>query len=253
MSTTPLTVPLIFNAINGSELMEKILRDVRKNLEKDERFRHHAPIPNVSYKFSLSLRYEPGMAEAVNLSGHADARSKIEAQEAVIVALRKQLADRDEKFHGIEAEAGLMISDLEKTKRDLADANEFIKKLMAEKHVDTTKPSASVGEPNDPGPIFDLDALTKGEPIVVEHESEVIDEPDRLRESGETLNPETIEIEVGGEGEAQGDAIPQMNVVGRQLSEVQHLDPALRLPTEGTGATVSSGKSPAGVKGRPRP
>ena len=243
MSTTPLTVPLIFNAINGSELMEKILRDVRKNLEKDERFRHHCTYPCIQYKFSLSMKYEPGMAEAVNLSGHADARSKIESQEAVIVSLRKQLADRDEKFHGIEAEAGLMISDLEKTKRDLADANEFIKKLMAEKHAQTTEPAEQ---------IFDLEALSKGEPIVVEYESWVIDEPDRLRESGETLNPETIEIEVGGEGEAQGDAIPQMTVVGRLPNEVRNLDPALRMPTEGTGATVSSGRPPAGVKGRPR-
>lgn len=243
MSTAPLTAQPIFNAINGSELMEKILRDVRKNLEKDERFRHHATYPNIFYRFSLSMKYEPGMVEAVNLSGHADARSKIESQEAVIVALRKQLADRDEKFQSIESEAGMMISDLEKTKRDLADANEFIKKLMAEKHAQTTEPAEQ---------IFDLEALAKGEPIVVEHESEVIDEPDRLRESGETLNPDTIEIKVGGEGEAQGDAIPQMNVVGRQPNEVRNLDPALRMPTEGTGATVSSGRPPAGVKGRPR-
>lgn len=245
MSTTPLTVPLIFNAINGQELIEKILRDVRKNLEKDERFRHHCTYPCIQYKFSLSMKYEPGMAEAVNLSGHADARSKIEAQEAVIVALRKQLDDRDEKFHGIEAEAGLMISDLEKTKRDLADANEFINKLMAEKHAQQS--------PDMPAEqIFDLEALAKGEPIVVEHESEVFDEPDRLRESGETLNPDTIEIEVGGEGEAQGEAIPQLSVVGRQPNEVRNLDPALRMPTEGTGAVVSSGRPPAGVKGRPR-
>ena len=53
MSTTPLTAQPMFNAINGSELMEKILRDVRKNLEKDERFRHHATYPNVAYN-SLS-------------------------------------------------------------------------------------------------------------------------------------------------------------------------------------------------------
>ena len=49
----------------------------------------------------------------------------------------------------------MMISDLEKTKRDLADANEFIDKLMAEKHAQTTVPAE---------PIFDLEALTKGEP-----------------------------------------------------------------------------------------
>ena len=34
MSTAPLTAQPMFNAINGSELIEKILRDVRKNLER---------------------------------------------------------------------------------------------------------------------------------------------------------------------------------------------------------------------------
>jgi len=243
MATQPVTAPLLFNALTGIEVKEIIIRKVREHFERDERFRHHATYPQLKFAFSCSLKYEPGMAEAVNVSGNIDARTKILAQADVITALQKQLADRDEKFQSIESEAGMMISDLEKTKRDLADANEFIKKLMAEKHAQTTEPAEQ---------IFDLEALAKGEPFVVEHESEVIDEPDRLRESGETLNPETIEIEVGGEGEAQGEAIPQLAVVGRQPNEVRNLDPALRMPTEGTGATVSSGRPRAGVKGRPR-
>jgi hypothetical protein len=239
--------------------MEKILRDVRKKLEKDERFRHHATYPNVSYKFSLSLRYEPGMAEAVNLSGNADARSKIEAQEGVIVSLRKQLADRDEHFRDIEVQAGLMISDLEKKTRDLADANDFIKRLMSDKQAlefELSKKNAPYDESapfqHSVNPVFDLDAIANGGEILVEHESEVIEEPDRLRESGETLNPETIEIEVEGGGEAMGEEIPQMAVVGRQPTEVTNIDCSLKLPTAGTGATVSSGRPPAGVKGRPR-
>ena len=249
----------MFNALSGNEVREIILRKVRETFDKDERFRHHATYPNLKFAFSCSLKYEPGMAEAVNVSGAIDVRAKAQAQALVIESLQKQLADKEEKFHLIESEAGLMISDLEKTKRDLANANEFIKKLMTEKQELQRDLAKSGALYNADAPfqsvvnqIFDLEALTKGEPIVVEHESEVIDEPDRLRESGETLNPETIEIEVGGEGEAQGDAIPQMNVVGRQPNEVQNLDPALRMPTEGTGATVSSGRPPAGVKGRPR-
>lgn len=243
MSTAPLISQPMFNALSGNEVREIILRKVRETFDKDERFRHHATYPNLKFAFSCSLKYEPGMAEAVNVSGAIDVRAKAQAQALVIESLQKQLADKDEKFQSIESEAGMMISDLEKTKRDLADANEFIKKLMTEKHAQTTEPAEQ---------IFDLEALAKGEPFVVEHESEVIDEPDRLRESGETLNPDTIEIEVGGEGEAQGEAIPQMNVVGRQPNEVRNLNPALRMPTEGTGATVSSGRPPAGVKGRPR-
>jgi hypothetical protein len=253
MATVPIGASPLFNAINGSELMEKILRDVRKVFEKDERFRQHATYPNVSYKFSFLMKYEPGMVEAVNLSGNADARSKIEAQEGVIVSLRKQIADRDEHFRDIEAQAGLMISDLEKKTRDLADANEFIKKLMADKHDrDNGVDLAGVRQPVNPNPVFDLDAIANGGEILVEHESEVIEEPDRLRESGETLNPETIEIEVEGGGEAMGEAIPQMAVVGRQPTEVTNIDRSLKLPTAGTGATVSSGRPPTGVKGRPR-
>ena len=69
MSPTPLiNTPLIFNAIQGNEAMEMILRDLRKSLEKDERFRHHVTYPCLAYKFSLSMKYEPGLAEAVNLS-----------------------------------------------------------------------------------------------------------------------------------------------------------------------------------------
>jgi hypothetical protein len=258
-TTTPAGMPILFNALSGVEVREKILRDIREAFDKDERFRHHQTYPNLKFAFSLSMKYEPGMVEAVNVSGNVDARSKIEAQEGVIVALRKQLADRDERFQEIEAQANLLLSDNEKKTRDLADANEFIKKLHAEKlelekTVSAAKgPLAEYLKTSTAEPVFfDLEALKKGEPIVVEHESEVIDEPDRLRESGETLNPEAIEIEVEGGGEATGEVIPQMAVVGKSPSQVSNLDPSLRLPTEGTGATVSSGRAPAGVKGRPR-
>jgi hypothetical protein len=242
MSTAP-AVPLLFNALNGQEVREIILRKVREAFDNDERFRLHHTYPELRYKFSLSMTYAPGMAEAVNVSGNVDARSKIVAMQDVITSLQKQLTDRDEHFRDIEQQAGMLLSDNEKKTRDLADANEFIKKLMAEKH---TQPS-EVEQP-----IFDLEALAKGEPIIVEHESEVIDEPDRLRESGETLNPEAIEIEVEGGGEATGEAIPQMAVVGRQPSEVSNLDPSLKLPTAGTGVTVMHGAVPRNVKGRPR-
>ena len=243
MSTTPAGMPLLFNALNGQEVREIILRKVREAFDNDERFRLHHTYPELRYKFSLSMTYAPGMAEAVNVSGNVDARSKIVAMQDIITSLQKQITDHNENFRDIEQEASLLLADNEKKTRDLADANEFIKKLMAEKH---TQPSEETGL------MFDFNALAKGEPIIVEHESEVIDEPDRLRESGETLNPEAIEIEVEGGGEAMGEEIPQMAVVGRPPSAVQHVDPSLKLPTAGTGATVASGQPPRGVKGRPR-
>jgi hypothetical protein len=244
----------LFNALSGVEVREKILRDVRKAFEDDERFRQHHCYPNLRFKFSCSLAYEPGLAEAVNLAGNIDARSKIQAQADVIEDLRKQLNDQNEKFRDIEAQAGLMISDLERKTRDLADANDFIKKLMAEKHNrDNEAGTAGVTEPSNPNPVFDLDALAAGGEILVEHESEVIEEPDRLRESGETLNPATIEIEVEGSGEAVGAEVPQMEIIGLPPSAVRpEAVTGLKIPTAGTGAVVSGGAVPRGVKGRPR-
>ena len=253
MSTSAIGSPLLFNALNGNEVRELILRKVRETFEKDERFRHHCTYPQLKYSFSLSMKYEPGMAEAVNISGNIDTRAKIQAQADLIATLEKRLAEHDDKFREIEAQAGILLTDNEKKTRDLADANEFIKRLMAEKHDrDNGVDLAGVRQPVNPNPVFDLDAIANGGEILVEHESEVIEEPDRLRESGETLNPETIEIEVEGGGEAMGEEIPQMAVVGRQPTEVTNIDRSLKLPTAGTGATVSSGRPPTGVKGRPR-
>ncbi len=257
-----LGTPVLFNALAGNEVKEIILRKVRETFDKDERFRQHATYPNVKFKFSCSLAYEPGMAEAVNLSGNIDAKAKIQAQADLIATLEKQLAEHDDKFHEIESQANLLISDNEKKTRDLADANEFFRRFHAEKlELEKTLTAAANVRKFDEdapfqstvNPVFDLDALTFGGEILVEHESETIEEPDRLRESGETLSPaESIEIEVEGSGEAQGEQIPQMAVVGRQPSEVTNIDRSLKLPTEGTGATVAHGRPPGSVKGRPR-
>ena len=54
---------------------------------------------------------------------------------------------------------------------------------------------------------------------------------------------------MGGEGEAQGDAIPQLSVVGRQPNEVRNLDPALRMPTEGSWRHCIEWQAPGGREG----
>lgn len=252
MSTA--AVPMLFNALNGAEVKEIILRKVRAAFEDDTRFRQSTTYPNLQFTFTLGMKYEPGNNQQVIVNGKADATAKLQAQQDVIANLEAAMRDRDEKFRDIEQQAALIITENEKLKFELKDANDFIQKLHADKQAllaARDKPAAVAFTTN---PVYNLDAIANGGEIVVAAESEVLDEPDKLRESGET---EPIEIEFTGGGEAVGDLIPVSQTIGKPpgavvLKDDQGVAYNTRDIQPARGATVESGKPPAGVKGRPR-
>ena len=172
---------MLFNALNGAEVKEIILRKVRAAFEDDTRFRQSTTYPNLQFTFTLGMKYEPGNNQQVIVNGKADATAKLQAQQDVIANLEAAMRDRDEKFRDIEQQAALIITENEKLKFELKDANDFIQKLHADKQAllaARDKPAAEAFT----NPTYDLDAIANGGEIVVAAESEVLDEPDKLRE-----------------------------------------------------------------------
>lgn len=258
----------LFNALNGSEVKEIIIRKVRSEFDLDTRFRHSVTYPNLKFTMTLSMSYEPGQRESVIVSGNADLKAKVQAQGDIIARMEELQREQNQKVEEIEMQASALIQDLDARTRDLADANDFIKKLHADKlALERTIAAGLVAKQFDvdpqANPAFPIDALAAGGEIVMTHESEVIDEPDRLRESGETLNPDVQVIEMKVEGDAVGDPIDNMAVVGKppgsmvvtddsgKTYRTRDIQPArgvtLTAEKPGQGAVV-----PGGVKGRPR-
>ena len=247
--------PLLFNALNGREVMEIILRKVRENFEADNRFRQCTTYPNLKYSFSLKMNYEPGAQTKVDVMGNADLRGKLQAQADRITRLEAQEKERQEKFEAIETEAGVLLTEVDRLKADLADANDFIKKLHAEKLElqNQVVPNVTI-EPNIQD---DIEALISGGgAIEIGHQSEVIEEPDRLRDEGVTTAP-AEEVEISGGGEAMGEAETHGITIGRQPSEVTVVDEggkaiSMSAVRPARGAVVEHGRAPGAVVGPPK-
>ena len=247
---------MLFNALNGREVMEIILRKIRTEFEQDTKFRQSQTFPNLSFTYTLTMKYEPGMVEKTTVIGTADTRAKMQAMADRIAAMEAAEIERNQRFEEIETQAGILITDLESKTRDLDDANRFIKVLMADK--EALKAQLKGGTqteffPEEPA----VPDLAAGESIVVSGESEVIEEPDRLRDEGLTEKPAEEEIVFTGGGEAVGEPVTDGVIIGKPPGAVVLKDDKgvayqTRDIQPARGATVAHGSAPGAVKGRPR-
>lgn len=253
--------PQLFNALNGAEVMEIILRKIRSEFEQDTKFRQSQTFPNLKFEFTLTMKFEPGMVDKTVVAGNADTRAKIQAQADRIAAMEKENIAREQRFEEIETQAGILISDLESKTRDLDDANRFIKVLMADKLAlqEQLKGGKQTEFFPDDVPAVDLAA---GEAIVVSGESEVIDEPDRLRDEGVTEKP-AEEIVFTGGGEAVGEPTADGVTIGKPPAALVLADDSGKVYSTrdiqpARGVTITSNAkgmgaaAPGAVKGRPR-
>lgn len=232
----------LFNALNGVEVKEIILRKIRAYMDDDNNFRHHITYPNVQFTFTMKMKYEPGQEMPVSITGRADVRDKIQAQADVIARFEERDREATSKVDEIDIQLKMLIDDLEAKKNDLADANAFIAKLHAEKLELTERLKARTS------PLVEAqsvaESLAAGEPIELNGESEVLDEPDRLRDEGVTEKPEGEEFTFSGGGEAQGEVIGDTVTIGKPPSALVLADDSGKAydtsAVQPRGTTISS-------------